>query len=214
MSANSPLHSLHELAGAEFQQYAETPLVSTFGEPQAEYAAVRKGAAIFDMPQRGILELTGKDRHSFLNNLLTNQTYDKQTKTGLAAGTCVYAFFLNTKGRIVADMNVIEVGERTLLEMDGRLVEPVRQAFDKFLFAEQVKMGSRLGAIHELFLTGPRATVVLDRSVEAAVGEMKVMGSATVRLVGHEVVVVRDDVCGVPGYVLLCATEAAPARDL
>src|SRR5688572_2534497 len=134
------------------------------------------------MPQRGVLELTGKDRHSFLNNLLTNQTYDKQTKTRLAAGTAVYAFFLNTKGRIVADMNVIEVGERTLLEMDGRAVEPVRQAFDKFLFAEQVKMVSRVGALHELFLTGPRATDVLNPSVEAAVGEMKVMGSAAVRM--------------------------------
>jgi aminomethyltransferase len=200
---------VHEQAGAEFQPYAQTSVVSTFGEPQAEYAAVRKSAAIFDMPQRGILELTGKDRHSFLNNLLTNQTYDKQTKTGLAAGSAVYAFFLNTKGRVVADMNVIEVGDRTLLEMDGRLVEPVRAAFDKYLFAEQVKMVSRAGTLHELFLTGPRATEALNQSAEAPVGEMNGMSNATVRLLGHEVVVFRDDMCGGPGYLLLCATDAA-----
>jgi len=78
---------------------------------------VRKGCALIDEPQRGVLELVGKDRHSFLNNLLTNQTWDKERKTGLAPGTGVYAFFLNLKGRIVADMNVIEVdhGGRTYI---------------------------------------------------------------------------------------------------
>src|SRR5436309_3565914 len=77
---SNPLHAAHEKAGAEFQPYGQIPIVSTFGEPQAEYAAIRKSAAIIDLPYRGILELTGKDRHVFLNNLLTNQTWDKEKK--------------------------------------------------------------------------------------------------------------------------------------
>src|SRR5688572_30593089 len=113
----NPLHALHEKAQAEFQAYGQIQIVSTFGQPQAEYAAIRKSAAILDMPFRGILELTGKDRHPFLNNLLSNQTWDKEKKTGLGAGHGVYAFFLNTKGRIVSDMNVLELGDRTLLEI-------------------------------------------------------------------------------------------------
>jgi folate-binding protein YgfZ len=209
LNTTSPLHSVHEGAGAEFQPYGETPIVSTFGEPQAEYAAVRKSAAIFDFPQCGVLELSGKDRHAFVNNLLTNQTYDKQAKTGLAPGTAVYAFFLNLKGRIVADMNVIELGDRTLLEMDGRMVEPVRQAFDKFLFVEQVKMTSRVGVMHEFFVTGPRACESLDRALEAPLKDLQPMRAATARLLGNEIVVFRDDVCGVPGYVLICPTDAA-----
>src|SRR5580698_1090532 len=118
----NPLRDRHEKAGAEFQAYAALEIVSTFGEPQAEYAAIRKGAALVDEPQRGILELTGADRLSFLNNLLTNQTWDKATKAGLAAGQGVYAFFLNGKGRIVADAHVIERGDKTWLDMDARLV--------------------------------------------------------------------------------------------
>jgi hypothetical protein len=54
-------------------------------------------------------------------------------------------------------MNVLELGDRTLLEMDGRLVEPIKLAFDKYLFAEQVKMRSLIGASHELALYGPGA---------------------------------------------------------
>src|SRR4051794_34797099 len=81
----NPLHDLHRQAEAEFQPYADVQIVSTFGEPQAEYAAIRKSAGMMDLPQRGVIELTGKDRLPFLNNLLSNQTFDKQSKTGLAS---------------------------------------------------------------------------------------------------------------------------------
>jgi aminomethyltransferase len=226
------LHSLHEQSGAEFQPYADTPIVSTFGEPQAEYAAVRKSAAIFDFPQRGLLELTGKDRLPFLNNLLTNQTYDKATKSGLTPGSAVYAFFLNTKGRIVADMTVLELPDRTLLEMDARMVEPVRQAFDKYLFVEQVKLASRLGALHEFFLTGPSASDALRTLFPTApapfkaqgleslgptltsapdVANLQPMGVMTGEFSSHPITIFRDDICTVPGYIIICPTDAAQA---
>ena len=113
-----PLHEIHQHDDAEFQPYADTQIVSTFGQPQAEYAAIRKSVALMDLPQRGVLEVTGKDRLPFLNNLLTNQTYDKTAKTGMTAGSGVYAYLLNAKsGKIVTDLNVIERGDRTLLEM-------------------------------------------------------------------------------------------------
>src|ERR1035441_8737462 len=135
ISFPNPLHTLHEQAQAEFQPYGPIEIVSTFGEPQAEYAAIRKGAALFDLPQRGILELTGKDRLVFLNNLLTNQTYDKQTKTPMPAGNTVYAFLLNAKtGRIISDLNVLEQGERTLLETDVRLVSSIQSVLEKYIF--------------------------------------------------------------------------------
>ena len=91
----NPLLELHRQADAEFQPYGEIEIVSTFGEPQAEYSAIRKACALLDLPQRGVLELTGKDRLAFLNNLLTNQTWDKAAKSGLTAGRGVYAFLLN-----------------------------------------------------------------------------------------------------------------------
>src|SRR6476659_5423861 len=145
----NPLRDTHDQAGAEFQPYADLEIVTTFGEPQAEYSAIRKGCALLDMPQRGILELTGKDRLPFLNNLLTNQTWDKATKSGLAAGQGMYAYYLNAKGRIVADMSVLEVcNGRTLVEMHVRMVEPIPAAFDKYLSVQQVKMTSLIGKSH------------------------------------------------------------------
>jgi len=184
----NPLQASHEKVGAEFQSYGATSIPLTFGEPQAEYAAIRKAAAIVDRPYRGILELTGKDRHAFLNNLLTNQIWDKEKRIGLAAGQNVYAFFINTKGRIVSDMNVIELGERTWLEMEEEKVETVRSAFEKYLFAEQVKMKSMVGEVHEFFVTGPKAQEAIT-NVEATI--------------------FRDDICGAPGFLVIVPIGAA-----
>ena len=206
----NPLRPVHEQAGAEFQSYADLEIVSTYGEPQAEYSAIRKGCALLDLPQRGVLELTGKDRLPFLNNLLTNQTWDKQSKTGLGPGTGVYAFYLNTKGRIVADMNVLELPDgRTWLETDARMVEPLRAAFDKYLFVEQVKMTSRVGALHEIALHGPGAAEVLTEATGADLNQLPPLGSATLRLFDTHAVIIRDDVCGVPGYFLVFDVSAA-----
>ena len=205
----NPLRELHAQADAEFQSYAAIEVVSTFGEPQAEYAAFRKGCAMCDLPQRGILELTGKDRLAFLNNLLTNETWNKSSKAGIAAGNGVYAFFLNLKGRIVADMNVLETGERTYLEMDGRYVESLRATFDKYLFAEQVKMTSRVGQLHQIALHGPGAPAVIDAATGVHITELPPMGSTQIRLFDVEVTVWRDDPCGVPGLHLIFPTAAA-----
>ncbi|MDB5171419.1 MAG: Folate-dependent protein [Phycisphaerales bacterium] len=206
----NPLHDLHQQAGAEFQAYAQLEVVSTFGEPQAEYAAIRKGAAMIDEPQRGILELTGADRLPFLNNLLTNETWDKTSKTGLTPGQGRYAFFLNTKGRIVADMNVVERGDRTLLDMDARMVEPVRAAFDKFLFREQVKMVSRGGALHTMALHGPGAVKILEEGAGVTIpADLAQGGSYEARLFDVPAVVWRDDACGVPGFHLIVETASA-----
>jgi folate-binding protein YgfZ len=207
----SPLHELHaRQERVEFVPWGALEIVSTFGEPQAEYAAIRKAAAIIDLPQRGVLELSGRDRLPFLNNLISNKTYDPKTKVGLPARTGVYAFFLNVKGRIVADMNVLELGDRTLLETDARMVEPLRQMLGKFLFAEQVKLASRVGELHRLSLHGPEALGVLNGA--AAVPSLDQLSSAPVTLLDIDVIVFRDDECSVPGYHLI--VPAGRVREL
>ena len=205
----NPLYDFHEQAGAEFQPYDAVQIVSTFGEPEAEYAAIRKSAALIDQPQRGVLELTGKDRLPLLNNLLTNQTWDKNARDGLGAGAGVYAFFLQRNGRIAADMNVLERGDRTLLEMDVRLIEPVRSAFDKYIFTEEVKLTDRVESLHQIALHGPGALDVLRRTSGTDIPDLTPLASAAARLFDADVTVWRDDPCAVPGYHLVFDIFAA-----
>lgn len=174
----NPLRQLHEQAEAEFQQYGEIEIVCTFGEPQAEYAAIRKGCALMDLPQRGILEATGGDRIDFLNRFLTNELIVKDSKAPLAAGSGVYAFLLYNKGRIVADVNVLQRGDRTLLETDARNIPTLRDVLEKHLFSENVKFQSLLEKSHQIALHGPKAAEILaqDRPRLARVGSARLAG--------------------------------------
>jgi folate-binding protein YgfZ len=205
----SPLHDLHQQTDAEFQAYDQIQIVATFGEPQAEYAAIRKGAALMDQPHRGVLEVTGKDRLPFLNNLISNQTFDKPAKAGMAAGTGVYAFLLNAKsGRIITDMNVLERGDRTLLELDARLIPPVRDALEKYRFAEQVKFAST-DAWHQIALHGPKAAALLEELSAQQLAALPMLASAEITLFGVPVIVWRDDPIAAPGYHLLMPKDSA-----
>ena len=200
---SNPLHDLHRQAQAEFQNWDQIQIVQTFGEPEAEYASIRKSCGLIDLPQRGILELTGKDRLPFLNNLLTNQVWDKATRAGLAAGQGVYAFLLNVRGQIVADMNVLERGDRTWLEMDARLVWPLAGVLQKYIFTEQVRLIDRSGELHEIALHGPAIEQVIRQSIPYQ------LSSISTSLYNVQVTIWRDDVAGVPGYHLVMLKDDA-----
>jgi aminomethyltransferase len=201
------LHEIHQQAQAEFQAYDQIEIVSTFGEPQAEYSAIRKGCGLIDLAQRGILELTGKDRLDFLNRFLTNQTWNKETKSGMAANTGVYAFLLNNKGRIIADMNVLELGDRTLLELDLRNLATLQTTLEKYIFSEQVKFATRVGELHQIALHGPKAADILGQAGVNDLPGLSLLGSAPAVLFDIPIVIWRDDPCGVPGLHLIAPSD-------
>jgi len=214
----NPLLAAHRRADAEFQDHAGTEIVLTFGQPQAEYAAIHRAAGIMDLAQRNVLELRGDDRLSFLNGILTSQTWDRRRKTGLSQGAGVYSFLLNQKGRILADMNVLETGDVTLLDMAVRVLEPTRKELEKYLFRERVSIENRAVSRHQLLLTGPQAPEVLNRAGLGDAANLRPLGGvpagerpsvARVHLLGQDVLIWRDDLCGVPGFVMLAPVEAA-----
>ncbi len=207
------LHDLHEQAEAEFQSYGEVPIVSTFGEPQAEYAAIHKSVALLDRPERSIVELTGADRLTFLNNLVTNALIDRESKTPIPTGQCVYAFLLNAKnGRILCDLHVIELGDRTLLEMDRRMAPPVTALFARYLFAEKVAVKDLADELHSIALIGPDSFEMLADACDLPPSERLShdAGCAMVKMNGVSIAAWRDDaMTGVPAIHLLVPTDAA-----
>ena len=149
----NPLFDLHRQAGAEFQAYDAVQIVSTFGEPQAEYSAIHKGAGLMDQPQRGFIEVGGGDRHSFVNNLVTQQIWNKETKRGLAAGRGGLRVFSQHQGADRRGHECARDGATGCCwRWTRRQVEAVRAAFDKYRFVEKVKISSRVGALHQIAL--------------------------------------------------------------
>ena len=211
MIRENPLQKTHEQAEASFLPYGPLiHIVESYGQPEIEYAAIRKGTGLLDCPHRSALELTGKDRLSFLNNLLTNDT------KSLVAGTGCYAFLLNAKGRIVADMYVLNLPDRTLVELDSRLAEQIATFLNQYLFAEDVQIKDLSRLFTRLTVCGPTSAPLLatltppgglslsDTLFHVREGLLLAAGKT------FAVTAFKNDLCGEPQWDLLVPNEAAP----
>src|SRR5437899_2129785 len=67
MSKLSPLHEMTERAGAAFADDAGWSMPRHFGDAIAEYNDTRAAASLFDVSNRGKIQVTGKDAASFLH---------------------------------------------------------------------------------------------------------------------------------------------------
>src|SRR3972149_48790 len=72
-----------------------------FGDPRAEYEAVRRAAGLIDPSHQGKVRISGADGQDFLNRMLTNDI------KALAAGRGCPSFLLNPKGHVVAYLSLL-----------------------------------------------------------------------------------------------------------
>jgi aminomethyltransferase len=156
-------------------------------------------------PFRGVVELTGPDRHAFLGNLLTNKTWDAQAKQGLDAGSVTRSFFLNLKGRIAAELTLVETGDRTLVVGDARQSAELARTWELYRFAEKTRIAD-VTAQHELLiLLGPGAIELMQRLAGVEI----LAGARTASILGTPVVLWREDLTGSPGVHLLLPRDRA-----
>jgi folate-binding protein YgfZ len=198
-SSINPLQAMHEQAEATFLPYgADLQVVESYGEVEAEYAAIRKGATLMDAPHRSVVILTGKDRLSFLHNKITNDTQR------LTPGMGCYAYLLNLKGRIVMDMNVLQTEEATLVEVDRRLAGEFVQRMEKFIFSEDVRVLDGSQQLGRLSVIGPKSHVLLSKVLDTGVETLQEPLRHARRQIGKtNVTLFRNDQTGEPQYELI-----------
>src|SRR5436190_21540995 len=97
---------------------------------QTAYAAARRGAGLIDRSDRGRVVVSGQDRASYLQGLLTNDI------VALKPGGGCYAAYLTAQGRMIADLFVYELGDAILLTTAGDVTATVLARLDQFIFSE------------------------------------------------------------------------------
>jgi folate-binding protein YgfZ len=177
--------------------------------PADEYRAAVEDAALFDVSDRGKLELTGPDAPSFLHNLCTNDI------NGLALGAGCEAFFTTAKAKVVGHALIYHARldggrDALLLDVEPGKAEPLLKHLDRYLISEQVELADRTADYAQFHLAGPRAKAVLERALgEPApdLGELQHME----RTFGLNATchVRRHDPLGLPGYDIVCRRERA-----
>lgn len=180
------------------------PVVESYGELDFEYASLRRSAVLIDQPHRGTIEARGKDTLDFLNRMLT------QKLVGLTPGRSVDSFWLTRQGRIVADLRVLVLEGRVLMDVDVHVTGAVMETLGSYLFSEDVELLDATERVHRIGVQGPDGPRLL---AAAAGGETSSLASentcAGVRIAGHEGAVDRWDRAGEPGLELTVETTAA-----
>ena len=230
MTRRSPILRLHQEAEASLREYAapfsgngsephagstsRVDVVESYGELELEYAALRKGVALFDMPQRGVIEITGLDRLEFLNRMVT------QELKGMPPFSVRRSFWLNKKGRIEADLRIIDLPDRTLLELDVHAAARTVNGLTPFIITESVSIRDATEHAHRFSLHGPTGLWLLAGISMSPTGAMAsgpgleelAPGRAMVVVIAEaECVVYREDLAGEMGLELIVPTEKALA---
>jgi folate-binding protein YgfZ len=121
------------------------------------YDALRDRAAWLDLSAHGKIKLTGEDRGRLLHAMTTNHIQQ------LTPGSGCYAFFLNDKGRVLADANVLCRLDYFLLDVEPEAREPLYQHLDRYIIADDVTLEDMTESTATIAVEGPQAAGVLER---------------------------------------------------
>ena len=164
------------------------------------YDATRHRAAFLDRSHRGRIVVSGTERASYLQGLLTNDV------VALKAGQGCYTAYLTPQGRMIADLHVYELGDVMLLMMIGGVKDSVMAKLDQFIFSEDVQLGDVTDTFAQLAIVGPDAATMVASLVggvsAAALCEMAEHGNARGEWAGGAAIVTRVTDTGEPGFDL------------
>jgi folate-binding protein YgfZ len=194
------LHGHLERRGAVHRPERGLALPASFGDPAAEYGALRTEAAAFDLGYREILRVTGADRVDFLQGMLSNDV------ARLAPGAGCPALMLTIQGRVTADLRVAVTTDAIWLDVDRRARPALVEALEARLIADEVELA--LDESRALIgLEGPHAAEVLP-----VVASLPAFGHGPGEIAGCLVHVWRTSVLAAPGgAAVLAAAPDAPA---
>lgn len=164
MPAPAPQHPLHVAAGATFAAAGAAPVLH-YGDAAAEYAAVRHAVGLIDRGDVGVLEVTGRDRATFLHAMLSNDI--KQ----LAPGQGCAASFLDVHGKVEALLVVWALDDRVLVLTPTGLAGATLEKLDKYLFSEKASFRDASGELTLLVLAGGEAPTLAARLTGTPVPE-------------------------------------------
>ncbi|HXI31195.1 MAG TPA: glycine cleavage T C-terminal barrel domain-containing protein [Vicinamibacterales bacterium] len=162
------------------------------------YAAARHRAAFVDRSDRGRIVVSGSERASYLQGLLTNDT------AALSAGRGCYAAYLTAQGRMIADLHLYELGDVMLMTMDGGVKDAVMAKLDQFIFSEDVQLGDVSATFAQLAVVGPDAAGVVAAAIGAvqtdALSALPEHGNIRIDWDGGAAIVTRITDTGEPGF--------------
>jgi aminomethyltransferase len=153
-----PLHARHVALGAGFGELKDREVVERV-PGRDEDGALRSGAGLFDASAREVVRLTGPDRVSFLQGMVT------QDVESLPEGSVADAALLTAKGAMVADARVVKRADDFLLLTEPGYGPVVRGGLERYLISEDAELSDATADFGQLSLVGPEAEALATRAL-------------------------------------------------
>jgi len=163
------------------------------------YRALRTEGGVVRRTDRAVLAVTGNDRASWLQGLVTNDV------AGLAAGEARYAAYLTPQGRMITDMNVIARADRLLLDVPAPLAVALRDKLDGLIFAEDAQVFDSSATLEMWSVIAPGTGAFTDLVVET--GQPHGVDYPKINLDTFEVVRIER---GIPRFLADMDTDTIP----
>lgn len=154
------------------------------------YRGLRNGSAWLDLSGRGKIHATGEDRARLLHAMTTNQVQKLHPNEGC------YAFFLNAQGRILADANILNLGEYFLLDTEPETTAKIYEHLERYIIADDVTLSDHSNGTFTISVEGPDAEIALERLDICTPAEPFSIASQ------GELTIARIDTTGAGGYLL------------
>jgi tRNA-modifying protein YgfZ len=165
------------------------------GSMPSGYDGLHTATAWLDLSARGRIYATGDDRARLLHAMTTNRVQQ------LTPGTGCYAFFLNAQGHIQADVNLLCLDDRLLLDTEPETRERVFLHLDRYIIADDVALEDVTSSLACVAVEGPQAAAVL-----AAIGA-PAPGTDYAHSAWKGAIIERASATGAPGFRIFMPVE-------
>lgn len=105
-----------------------------YGDPHAEQRALVAGEAVVDLSNRGVVQVIGPDRLSWLNDLVSHKVDD------LPAGTSSLALILDPHGHVEHELHLVDDGETTWITCEPGTAPALAKYLDSMRFMRRVEV--------------------------------------------------------------------------
>ena len=204
MAKQSPLSAFHQTSGAKFVERDGWLVPAHFGNPAAEYAVVRSAVGLIDLAYCGLLQVTGPDRLSFLQGMLSNDLRDLKPFTGQ------YATLLTQQGKVIAAVRVLCAMNSFYLDFLEVLKEKIVAHLNRYLVADEVEIADRSNEYATLSIQGPQSEALLGQLVRQAELPAHPLQHAMANIDAAAICIVRASHTGEDGFDLIGPTANLP----
>ncbi len=199
---STQLEELEKARGAVFAPFAERPLPARFTTLQNEWGAVRQRCGLLDARFRGLLRMTGSDRVTFLQGMLSNDV------ARLKDGEGTYAAVLTQQGKVVSDLRVYLLADEVWLDVPAARAAAVRESLERYIIADDAEFAADDSWAPLVAVEGPQADRVLLAVTGEAVTDLPAFAHRELTFDGTRIRAVAATHTGENGY-LLCGSPAA-----